>query len=1191
MRCSSCNHDNPGDAAFCEGCGAKLELICPTCKASVSPGARFCKKCGTAIDLTKAAVSSPKAQIIVADDSVDSKAPSVPAPEVAGERRHLTILFCDLVGSTAIAAKLDPEEWRETVAGYHRAAADAITRFDGHVAKYLGDGVMAFFGYPEAHDNDAERAARAGLGIVDAIAKLNAQPAHAELSARIGIDSGRVVVGTGTGNAVDAFGEAANIAARVQAAAEPGTVMITDATQRLVSGLFIVEDRGAQALKGIERPVQLFRVVRSSGMRGRFQAVSAAGGLTPFVGREDELRSLMTRWERVLEGEGQVVTIIGEAGIGKSRLVQRFHEEIAGTPHTWIEAGAGAFFQNTPFYPISEMLRQMIGDTSASDLLKQLGSRLTAVRLKAAEAIPLLAPLLNLVVPPEYPALALSPEQQRRRLLATLVEWVLGSARSQPLVIATEDLHWVDPSTLELIQLLVEQGATARLMLLYTGRPEFRPPWPPRGHHVQVTLNRLSAGNVRTIVGEVAARKTLSDETITAVVERTGGVPLFVEELTRAVLESGDAKLLEREIPATLHDSLMARLDRLGPAKEVMQVGAVIGRDFSYELLHAVHPMAEDNLQRALRSLTDAELLYVRGIAPEATYQFKHALIRDAAYEALLKSRRKELHLMVARTIDQKFPLLRETHPEVLARHWTEVGDGAKAVQYLHLAGEQAATRAAHAEAISHFSEALDWLERLPPPIDETQRCALLLALGREQRRAGEPLKAQETFIRSAEIAETSGATESVVQAALDLARLTFTVGLSGDPAVRLLRGALERIGPEDSVLRANILGGLGIVLGLSGEQTQAIEYAEQGIAMSRRLGDPEALELTLQGANYAFQGPQYLERRLAVAKERLDLAKILHVKQGTPFEEQLTESQSELSQCLLELGDLVAADATFEAWARSNESIQMPFRNLLAAGRGATRALMRGDFELSEKLARQALEIGQRLQVENIAAGMFGLQMFALSRERGQLKGLEPVVRLFVEQNTAADTWRPGLAVIYSELGRTEEARAEFEHFASDDFEDLPRDAVWMGSMTYLADVCVFLGDKARASILYRLLLPFDGRNVVIGFAVVCYGALSRFLGALAATLERWDDAARHFEDALSMNARIEAWPWLAHTQYQYATMLLSRDLSGDRDRAFALLDSALAIAHRLGMRGLEERVTVVLHRPPLAARSSGPA
>jgi class 3 adenylate cyclase/tetratricopeptide (TPR) repeat protein len=1174
MHCPQCGTDNREGANFCSECATPFAANCPRCGADNSPSAKFCDECGASLSALGTAPASA--------------APGVPAHDAPGERRHLTILFCDLVGSVTLAAQVDPEEWRATVAGYQRSTSAAITRFGGEVARYVGDGVMAFFGYPTAHDNDAEGAARAGLAILDAIAQLNERPGHTKLAVRIGIDSGQVVVGKGEGNAVDAFGDAANIAARVQAAADPGAVMISDAAQRLVSGLFVVEDRGAQELKGVARPVRLYRVIRPSGMRGRFEASAAVRGMTPFVGREDELRSLLSRWERVLEGEGQVALITGEAGIGKSRLLQRFHEQITGTPHTWIESGAGAFFQNTPFYPIIEMLRQLVGDAKAQDPIAQLVSRLRQAGLKPAEAVPLIAPLLTLPLSAEYPPSTLSPEQQRRRLLATLVEWVLGSARAQPLVIATEDLHWVDPSTLELIQLLVEQGATARLMLLYTGRPEFRPPWPTRAHHIQVTLNRLSAGNVRTIVGEVAARKPLSDETIAAVVERTGGVPLFVEELTRAVLESGDAKLLEREIPATLHDSLMARLDGLGPAKEVMQVGAVIGRDFSYELLHAVHPLAEADLQSALRSLTDAELLYVRGIAPEATYQFKHALIRDAAYEALLKSRRKELHLSVARTIDHKFPLLREAHPEVLARHWTEAGDGAKAVQYLHLAGEQATTRAAHAEAIAHFNEALDWLERLPPPIDETQRCALLLALGREQRMAGEVTSAHETFIRSAAIAETLGAIENVVQAALELVRLTFQTGLSGEAALRLLDDTLGKVGPTDSLLRAEILGGLATLLGVTGALALAIDYAEQGMAMSRRLNSSEALESSLHGAIYAYREPQYLDLRVAYAKERVELFKTVISRQAPTFDDHFLESLSHLEECLTELGDITAADAAFETWSSVVETQQTLFGQSLVAVRGAARALLRGDFELSEKLARKALEMGQRLGGSNVAAGQFGLQMFALDRERGRLKELEPMVHMFVQQNTAADTWRPGLAVIYSELGRTEEARAEFEHLAAQNFDDLPLDSLWMGSMTYFADVCVFLGDKSRASVLYRLLLPFDGRNAVIGYAVVCYGALSRYLGALAATLERWDDAARHFEDALSMNARMEAWPWLAHTQFQYATMLLTRDLPGDRDRAFALLDSALSTARRLGMRGLAERISAVLNKPPLAERSS---
>jgi class 3 adenylate cyclase/tetratricopeptide (TPR) repeat protein len=704
MRCSSCGSENPDGKRFCADCGAELVNRCARCGSENPAGKKFCGDCGAAIGSDSAA---PIATAV-----------NLQGTEAGGERRHLTVLFCDLVGSTEIASRLDPEEWREIVAEYHRAAAHSIERYGGHVAQYLGDGVMAYFGYPAAHDNDAERGARAGLAILDAIAELNEQAERPKLAARVGIDSGAVVVGAGASREADVFGDTPNIAARGQAVAEPGTVIITDAAHRLVSGLFVVEERGAQALKGVERLVALYRVVRPSGARGRFEAAAAAGGLTPFVGREDELRSVLSRWRRVRQGEGQVVTIIGEAGIGKSRLVRRFHEQITATPHTWMEAGGGAFFQDTPFYPVSELLRQFLTDGSAHDQIAQLAPRLTAAGLGPADAVPLIAPLLNLPLPPEYPPSLLPPDQQRRRLLATLVEWLLGAARTQPLVSVIEDLHWVDPSTLELIQLLVEQGTNAQLLLLYTARPEFRAGWPLRAHHTQLTLNRLNPRDVRTMVGEVASRKALSDETVATVVERTGGVPLFVEELTRAVLESDEARLRGRAIPATLHDSLMARLDRLGPAKEVIQIGAALGDDFSYALLHAVHPIPELDLQRALRSLTDAELLYVRGIAPEASYQFKHALIRDAAYEALLKTRRKALHRTVARTIDEQFAAIKEAYPEVLARHWAEAGEVDSAIAEWQKAGKHAFERGAYHEAERHYRDALGMLPALPESTD-----------------------------------------------------------------------------------------------------------------------------------------------------------------------------------------------------------------------------------------------------------------------------------------------------------------------------------------------------------------------------------------------------------------------------------------------------------------------------------------
>ncbi|MGA9725292.1 MAG: adenylate/guanylate cyclase domain-containing protein, partial [Candidatus Binatus sp.] len=505
MRCTNCDTDNPSTNNFCAKCGNALAQHCAKCKAENPPTSDFCGKCG-------ASLSELVALQPVASPELISAAPG-PAP--AGERRHLTILFCDLVGSTEMQHQLDPEESREIVAGYQRAVAASVERFGGQVAKFLGDGVMAYFGYPQAHDNDVERAVRAGLEILDSIKALNARGDRPKLSARIGIHTGSVVVGAGGGTDADIFGDAPNLASRVQSAAEPDTLVISADTHRLVAGMFVVENRGAHDLKGIAQPVGLYRVIQPSGVRTRFH--SSGRALTPFIGRDEELRLLWNRWERLLDGEGQVVLIAGEAGIGKSRLVEQFHERLAGTPHTWVECASAPYFQNTPFYSVTDMLQQgfaLRGDESAEEKLNQLERNLELSGLKPAEAAPLIAPLLNLAVPEKYPPLLLSPEQRRKRLLAALAAWTFGAARAQPMVIVLEDLHWVDPSTMELLQILVDQGATAALLLLYTARPEFRAPWPMRAHHAQVTLSRLHSRQVREMIAGFAASGVLGSEVI-----------------------------------------------------------------------------------------------------------------------------------------------------------------------------------------------------------------------------------------------------------------------------------------------------------------------------------------------------------------------------------------------------------------------------------------------------------------------------------------------------------------------------------------------------------------------------------------------------------------------------------------------------------------------------------------------------
>jgi predicted ATPase/class 3 adenylate cyclase len=797
-------------------------MRCSQCAAVNRESAKFCESCGTAL-------------LNVAESIIEK---SVPPPSTIGERRHLSVLFCDLVGSTSIAAKLDPEEWRELAADYQRASARAVERFGGRVAKYLGDGVMAYFGWPQAHGDDPERAVRAGLAIVEAICKLNEQRPDVKLSARVGIDSGVVVVGLGGSGEFEVFGETPNIAARVQAVAAPDTVLITDVTHRLVSGLFVVEERGPFSLKGIDRRQRLYRVVQPSGVRGRLEALAATHGLSPFIGRESELGMLGDHWQHVRAGEGRLALIIGEPGIGKSRLIQRFHQQIAGTPHTWIEVTAAPVFRNTPLFPVLENIRKVIsrrGDESREEQLAQLESSLVLAGLNPPEAIPLVAPLLNLELLAKYRASRLSAEHQRRRLLALMVDWVVGLARVQPIVMVTEDLHWVDPSTLELVQMLVERGPIPQFLLLCTARPEFRVPWTPNKTHAHITLNQLSLRNARIIVERLSALKGLSKKAIDAVVERTGGVPLFVEELTRAVLESSDNEFIKRVIPVSLNDLLMARLDRLGPAKVVAQLGAVIGSEFSYELIQAVAPIPKEDLQHALGILTEAELLYANGAAPNATYLFKHALIRDAAYEALLKTRRKELHSRIAEVLVRQYPDRVASAPELLAHHYTEAGLISQALPYWHRAGQTASQRSAHAEAISHLTKGLDLLKTLP---DTSERAQYELTL---QIALGAPLIATRGYAASA--------VEDAYARALELCRQMgeppqlFPVlwGLSAFYGVRAelktARELSEQVlrlaqGVRDPALLLEAHHALGQYLYFMGEFSLAREHFEQGIAL-----------------------------------------------------------------------------------------------------------------------------------------------------------------------------------------------------------------------------------------------------------------------------------------------------------------------------------------------------------------------
>lgn len=653
-----------------------------------------------------------------------------------GERRQVTVVFSDVVGSSELSAQLDPEDWHSILTRYHQTAASVVKRFEGHVQQYLGDGILILFGYPKARENDAERAVRAGLTLIEEIHKLNEslqREFSKQIAVRVGIHTGEVMIQQEGGDAGNIFGETPNLAARVQTAAEPDSVCISAATQRLVAGFFVVDDLGPHILKGFPDPIQLFKVERPSGVRSRLHA-TAVNSLTPFMGREDERNLLMNRWAQVQKGHGQLVMITGEAGIGKSRLLRQFKQDVGAIPHTWIEGESSPYEQDTPFAPTIDLIENAFNwtaEATADEKIAELENSFSLVGMDTTKSVPLVATLLGIAVPPgKYPPILLSPEQQRVHLLQALVDWVIGSSRSQPTILVVEDLHFSDPSTLEEFVMLGEQVEHAAVMLLFTARPRFIPPWPTRPFHSLITLSRLDQENVREMIGNLLGR-LVPPEILQSLADRTDGNPLFAEELSQSMAGARSIADKASQIPSTLQDLLMARLDFLGPHKEIAQIGSVLGRAFPYSLLSAIAGQSEEPLQNELEQLIASGLVFRDESSGDVIYTFKHALVQEAAYGSLLKSRRRELHRAVSIALNEKFPDVAKQRPELVAHHLTEAGDTEKAIEAWQTAGDFAHARAALAEAHHHFNKAISLLQTLPDTPERAQlELPLVLSMG-----------------------------------------------------------------------------------------------------------------------------------------------------------------------------------------------------------------------------------------------------------------------------------------------------------------------------------------------------------------------------------------------------------------------------------------------------------------------------
>ena len=715
--------------------------------------------------------------------AIEQLTPETPAPGSApeAERRQLTVMFCDLVGSTALAERLDPEDMRELIRAYQDCVTVEVERLDGKIAKFMGDGVLAYFGWPQAHEDDAERAVRSGLGIAGAVGRI-AAPTGDRLQVRVGIATGLVVVGDliGEGSAREeaVVGDTPNLAARLQGLARGNAVVVAENTRALLGEHFAYEDLGPQMLRGFSNPMQVWRVLRPLEAVSRFEATRGPH-LTPLVGRDEQLERLLRRWAKAKAGEGQVVLLTGEPGIGKSRITHALRAHIAEEPHGTMLYQCSPYHTNSAFYPFIQQLERAAGfehgDTEDGKLEK-LNAMLGQSGNARPESTTLLAALLSLPVEGRDPALTMSPQEQKEETLRALLERLEALAARRAVLLIFEDLHWVDPTSQELLELIVARVKALPVLVLVTFRPEYQPPWPARGHVSLLALKRLDAELGAAMIRALSGGKALPQEVLAQIVMRADGIPLFVEELTRTVLDSGLLQL-ERDryvvagglpphaIPTSLKDSLMARLDRLASVKEVAQIGAVIGREFSRQLLAQVSDLSDEDLEDALERLRGAELLFRKGETPNASYLFKHALVRDAAYESLLKGRRRHLHARIARLLDDGLPDQRAVEPEVLAHHYTEASLPERAATHWQRAGERAVAQSAHVEAISHLKKGLTVLTALP----ESPECRRL-ELGL-QAALGPPLAATQGYGAS-EVGQVYGRAQALCREVGDTAQL-----------------------------------------------------------------------------------------------------------------------------------------------------------------------------------------------------------------------------------------------------------------------------------------------------------------------------------------------------------------------------------------------------------------------------------
>ena len=1019
-----------------------------------------------------------------------------------------------------------------------------VIRFGGYVANYLGDGILAYFGWPRAEEDEAAQAVRTGLAAVAAAKEL-------ALHVHVGIASGTVVVGdletAGRRRAGAVAGETPNLAARLEALAGADQVVIGGLTRQLVGAAFILDDLGPQELKGITEPVRVWRVLAERSVESRFDARS--GRLTRFIGREHEVALLLDRFERAAAGEGHVVLLSGEAGIGKSRIIRQLHERLSRIPYTRLRFQCSPSHTESALYPVIRHLEYAAGfqpGDGPGTRLDNLEALLRQAVEDVAESAALLAPLLSL--PAErYGTVGLTAAQRSERTFKALIDQLLGLAAKSPVLYILEDAHWLDPTMRELITRTFGRIADVRVLIVITHRPEFQPDWARHPLVTALTLSRLSRGQGAE-VARAAGGQALSEEIVTRILRRADGVPLYIEELTRSVVETetdgGD------DIPETLQASLLARLDRLGAdAKEVAQLAAVIGREFGGALLGAVSGKHADQVDRSLQRLVASEIVLPTSPPPDGAYAFRHALIQDAAYQSLLLSRRRQYHGEIASALEQQFPVMVESQPELVAQHYTAADAPQQAIPYWLRAGKRALARYAVVEPIAYFERGLELARRLPEGAMRSRLMLdLLLSLGDALFRSGRHQASLEAFKEAACFARELQSVTDLAEAAVGAELTERYIGGPQREALGLLEAALRALGDSETPERCRVLSHLGQALFSTRLPDRATQLLRDASSLARRLGDRRTLLEALISERITTTGHPRTERQFAENREALQEMLAIAEEIGDPH--QIGHVLAYTIPAFLERADRAASDAMFSRFSELIEKHPAIAENYAFVSNGAVRAILHGEFAKAEGFAKRAFELG-RDSLDDVATGVYGVQMFTIRREQGRyLAEVAPVFTGgFLDQNPQDVAWRPGLALIASDLGFQEAARKAFEDLAARDFA-FPVDAKWSLTISYLAEVCTRLGDVRRAVQLYDLLLPYRDVTIIAPTATCC-GSAARYLGMLASVIGHWPTAEEHFASALAIDERLEAWPWLAHTQFEFAGALLARGAPGCRVRS----------------------------------------